>query len=222
MSQPDVLDTLKIKNNEIFLKKFHCLRTYEAFQSRQKPIEWQQAVKTYEEIQKKIIPSVKENEMVTVVFKTIENYQYEVKPISPLATPVQLEISPSRRISGSGPQNFKWSDRSVWEELQKNKRKDIDDVIVCNLNNYVTETTRFNLFFYDKLSDCVYTPDIESGCINGVYRRFVLDQGFIELPELNKKNIVQKNILIDDIEKYSIFVANSVRGVLKACLHSKN
>lgn len=220
----NVLDTFKIENKEIYLKKFHCLRTYEAFLLQQVQIKLSDVQQIYDELEKKICSIIKPNEMTSVVFKNqqLESYTFEIKPIPNLRTPILLEISSELNMSGIGPQNFKWSDRSKWDLLQKNKKTDADEVIVGNLDHYVTETTRFNLFFYDSSTDCVYTPNLLSGCINGVYRRFVLDQGYIDLPDLKKKNIVQKNILINDIGNYSIYVANSVRGVLKACLNSKN
>ena len=62
----------------------------------------------------------------------------------------------------------------------------------------------------------MHTPPLASGCINGVYRRFVMNEGFINLPHWGRTEIKEYSILANDLSKYQLFVANSVRGVLPA------
>jgi para-aminobenzoate synthetase/4-amino-4-deoxychorismate lyase len=88
-------------------------------------------------------------------------------------------------------------------------------VIGINQDNCVTETSRFNLFLFkdDRLS----TPSLNSGCINGVYRRYLLDQGYYELGS-EKIPLIEKDILVSEIKNYVVYVGNSLRGMHKAIL----
>ena len=61
-------------------------------------------------------------------------------------------------------------------------------------------------------------PYFQAGCINGVYRRYVIEDGSIMLPELGSKKIRVENILSYEIGKYQIFAANSVREIMKCRL----
>ena len=87
---------------------------------------------------------------------------------------------------------------------------------LSNEKNELVETSRFNIFLFDKRNDIVFTPSLASGCINGVYRRFVFCQNFIQLPKLGKKKIQELCLTAEKIYDYQLFVANSVRGVLLA------
>ena len=54
------------------------------------------------------------------------------------------------------------------------KEQGLDDCVVLNGNNCVSDTSKANLFLVKNGE--VTTPALHQGCINGVMRRFLIDQ----------------------------------------------
>ncbi len=217
----NVLDSFAFRNGGIFLKPFHAQRTFEALALLQLQTKYETILDIYGRLEDQLKNSVSESELVRVVFSSPNDYSYEIIPISLLPIPVRLQVLQSNKNpDGIGKHNYKWSDRSNWNELLKLKSPNVDDIIAVNGKHDVTETTRCNLFFYSVGEDIVFTPPLTSGCINGVYRRFAISQKWIDLPVYGIKSLVEKNISITELQAlpciYEIFVANSVRGVLEA------
>ncbi|MBC7421456.1 MAG: aminotransferase class IV [Bdellovibrio sp.] len=229
MLRSDVLDTFVFKNKKIYLKKYHIERSFEAYQFLFSDFPLEKFQQVYDRLELELKSTVGEEQMVRLFFSEKEKGRnsYEIQNKVLLGDPVRLEIIASKmNPAGRGPQNFKWTDRDEWVALLKSKSADADDVIALNSLEQLTETSRFNLFFYNSASDLVFTPTLDSGCVNGVYRRYALSEKSIDLPTLGKKDLVEKDISVAELESaphiYSLFVANSARGVLKACLTTKN
>ena len=79
---------------------------------------------------------------------------------------------------------------------------DIDDVIFVNQQNCVTETTRYNLVF--KINDQLFTPPVDDGLLNGIYRQYLLDTSTVEEQSMSLDKL-------DDVDE--LYVCNSVRGM---------
>ena len=83
------------------------------------------------------------------------------------------------------------------------------DVLFINRNGEVTETSRANVFV--KIGDYYYTPPKSSGLLNGVFKKFLVEQ--------NKDKIKDKTISIDEVFKSEkLFITNSVFGIKEAKL----
>lgn len=210
-----IIDTLKISSTGIYLKKYHIQRTLEAFQELGTPVNEFSVHAMYQQIEDKNM-SLKKEMKAQLVFDSneLKNSTCVISDIENLPNPITLEISKNLfQISGRGLQNFKISKRDYWNQVLKNAH--CFDVIGVNQNDDITETSRFNLFF---LKDQIfYTPTLDSGCINGVYRRFLLSTGYYE-SALGRFEVIEKDIPVANIHNYEIFVANSLRGMNKAIL----
>ncbi len=215
-----ILDTFKINSSGIFLKDFHIQRTTEAFQCLGTNLPISRIHETYNLVEKENSP-----EMAKIGRLIFQNptcgYSFEIFDLDPLASVVKLQpILELKQPSGVGSQNYKWLDRNFWNQMKILKSTAADDVLTVNEKMQVVETSRFNLFFYDARKNEVLTPPLASGCIHGVYRRWALANKVISLPKLGPVPIFEKDVLFSEINRYQIFVANSVREVLSAELTS--
>ena len=87
------------------------------------------------------------------------------------------------------------------------------DVIFKNEKGQVTEGAISNIFI--KKKKVYYTPPIECGVLNGVYRRHALLAG--------KLYIREKILYPEDIHKAdSIFISNAVKGMVSVQLHENS
>ena len=76
----------------------------------------------------------------------------------------------------------------------------MDDVVLINQRGEVTETTIANLVV--RRGDRWYTPPLDSGCLPGVYRAKLLEEGEIEERVLTLQDLVSAD---------EIALINSVR-----------
>lgn len=210
----NVLDTFVIKEGRIFLRNFHEERSFEALQFQGLTVHRFNVDNIYSELEEKY--NSFENCIVRVVFSNTLplTFKAEKRELDAMPVPVKLSVVTVKTVSESG--RFKWADRSIWEVLVPLKNPGADDILGVNAQEQLVETSRFNIFAYDKERDVVLTPPLSSGCINGVYRRFAFSEGGINLPGLGRKVPFAENITLKEIKNYRLFVANSVRAVLPA------
>jgi branched-subunit amino acid aminotransferase/4-amino-4-deoxychorismate lyase len=215
MNKIQIIDTFKISNAGIHLKGYHIQRTIEAFVELGVSVEENAIFQIYEYIEKNNLHLSKDMK-AKIIFnsETLSQSVVEISQIESLPNPITVELSNDvYQLSGRGLQNYKISKRDYWNQALKNTH--CFDVIGINQEDQVTETSRFNLFLLQ--DNIFYTPTLDSGCINGCYRRFLLDQGYISIFG-QKISIQEKNILATDIDQYEIFVGNSLRGMHKVIL----
>jgi len=107
----------------------------------------------------------------------------------------------------------KTTNRSIYEsEHDKYKRLGYYDVLFLNEKGQVTEGAISNVFI--EKNGIYYTPPLECGVLNGIYRRFLFKKSGSGIRE---KIIYPKELLTAD----NIFLTNAVRGMVKACLDAK-
>lgn len=218
MSKGNVLDTLIIEDSKIVFKDLHLARTQETF--RYLNINADQDIENcYNAIETLYADKAQNNECLRIIFlQTLPlSYKVEIKRKQQLSTAIKLNLVKLKNQIGPEAA-FKWENREHWNLLFKDKSNEADDILVVNTKSDIVETSRFNIFCYDELSNMIFTPPLESGCLNGVFRRFVLNQGFINLASLGNKQLVEKNIKFDELNRYQLYVGNSVRGALNAHL----
>lgn len=57
--------------------------------------------------------------------------------------------------------------------IEKEERK-LDELILLNQQGFIAEASSSNIYFFDERQNTIYTPSLDSGCIDGVSRRFLL------------------------------------------------
>lgn len=217
MFKEPILDTLVFKDSGIYLCAYHVDRTFEAYRFLNIPVDKSSITAIYAEIEQLYASRIGAGECLRLVFSDSlpTRYSAEIQSIKPLNTPIQLQLfnleqHPQKQFK------FKWENRKYWDELNLKKHTDADDLLLINPAHQIVETSRFNVFCYNPNTNTAFTPALSSGCLNGTYRRYVLSHQEISFPEYGIVKLEEKNLNLDEIEKYNLYVANSVRGVLKA------
>lgn len=219
MFKNNPLDTVRFDDEKIVLLNFHIQRTFEAFTFLNTNVSYADLEKIYQLIEKDYAKKTTSSDKLRIIFTNPPSldYQCEVQSLQKINVPVKVntvEINAPLAPNCS----FKWEDQSRWTELLKKKYENCDDILLINSKYDIIETSRFNVFCYDPVRDTTFTPPLSSGCLNGVYRRFALSEKSIALPGIGSRKLIERNIKLDELSYYDLFVANSVRGVLKASL----
>lgn len=217
MLNANILDTFIFSNSEIKYKKYHCARTLEAFRFLNIKLD-KEIMACYDEIEKQYSESVSSGECLRVVFSVTQppEYSVTVRKLEALNSEVKLNVV-SLEAPPEPDRAFKWENRQTWDLLAKNRPAAVDDTLVLN-SGLLVETSRFNIFCQDATSNLILTPELSTGCLNGVFRRFTIDSGFLILPGSEKIKVIEKNISFKEIHNYKIFVGNSIRGLRPASL----
>lgn len=210
-----VIDTFKISSAGIHLKKYHMARSAEAFNELRLNVSDFLLRSMYRQIEEKNIHLKTEMKaQITFDSTDLKKSICVISEIDLLPTPLTLEVSKNYfQLSGRGLQNHKTNRRDYWNLLMKSAH--CFDVIGVNQDGCLTETSRFNIFL--QANNTLYTPKLDSGCINGALRRSILDAGLYKYGD-NTFSVKEKDILATDINNYEIFVGNSLRGMHKAIL----
>jgi len=125
----------------------------------------------------------------------------ETEEIEEFEEPVALTLA-TKRIDPSEPHWYhKTLDRSRYPD------PDEGEVVMVNLEGHVTETNISNVMV--RLGDRWVTPELDSGCLPGVYREMLLDEEEVE----------EDVVTVEDLKRADeIAVTNAVRGWRKAVL----
>jgi branched-subunit amino acid aminotransferase/4-amino-4-deoxychorismate lyase len=210
-----ILDTFRITQSENPLLSFHIQRTHEAIQLFHASVTIDEVRKLYKPFE--IATSNPDQKCRLVIDPhTLTVIKSEITAVDLLSNEIKLELATHRQQTpGLGLQNYKTSDRKYWDDNLSLKWPGTDDIIGINSNDQITETARFNLFI--KMQDIVFTPTLNSGCVNGCFRRSALKNGLIEI---NQKSyaLKEKNFYVDELINCEIYVGNSLRGITKATL----
>lgn len=85
------------------------------------------------------------------------------------------------------------------------KHYSLDEVIILNNRGEVCESSYCNVFLVK--DGIISTPNLESGCVAGTMRAYLLDQ----------EDIVERSVSLDDLlEADEVFLTNAVRGIIPA------
>ncbi|MGE5795403.1 MAG: aminotransferase class IV, partial [Ignavibacteria bacterium] len=116
-------------------------------------------------------------------------------------------ILSDKKINSEDPfRYFKTTNRKLYDEEYLNySNQGFFDVIFRNEKGQITEGSRTNIFI--KKNNRWYTPPVEAGILNGIYRAYLLKRD---------KNIIEKNLFEEDFnEAEEIKVTNALRGEVK-------
>jgi len=219
-----ILDTFLFENGEIHLKEFHIDRVFETYSFLKTKVTRADIAIIYDVITKQLQsengsqslqnPSRPQSELIRVMFDPVRPHKHtvEVKELDSLHVPVRLVISETATAASETSQ-FKFADRKDWDLLLKSKPFDSDDVLLAR-DGHLIETSRFNLFLHVERENLVMTPTLNSGCLNGVLRRSLLQKGRVALPGHNEVKIIERDFTIETAATNILYVGNSVRGLL--------
>ncbi len=101
---------------------------------------------------------------------------------------------------------YKTTNRKFYDqEHKKYKKQGFFDVIFCNEKNEVTEGAIYNIFI--KKGNKYYTPPVECGLLDGVYKRYIVAKKIL--------NVEEKILWPDDIKTADkVILTNAVRGMV--------
>ena len=120
----------------------------------------------------------------------------------------KLKLSKLKRDPNSHMVNlksFNYMDNILERELAI--KEGFDEAIFLNTENFICEGSFSNLFII--MEDCILTPLIECGLLDGIVRRFIIKELRI------KYNIIEEKISIENLEKcQGMFITNSLMGVM--------
>ncbi len=112
-----------------------------------------------------------------------------------------------------------WKSSDVFSNLKNNsylvyamaaqfaRHQKWNEAIVLNQHNRICDTTIANLFFV--LNNTIHTPHLKEGCVNGVMRKFLLEQ-------MNKQGMKTEegSYSIDELLKADeVFLTNAMYGI---------
>ena len=110
---------------------------------------------------------------------------------------VAVDLEP---VDGSSPFLYHKTTRRDPYNERLVRHPDVDDVLLVNERGEITESTIANVAV--KLAGNWVTPPVESGCLPGIYRRVLLDEG----------RLTERSVRIDDLQRCDgIALLNSVR-----------
>lgn len=200
-----VIDTFKVTPEGIHLHKFHLNRTLDCLTFLKSSIPKNSIMELYEkyshsDYEEKVRFEINPNDLTDI--------RIEKSSIDSIPTVINLEIARFHdQASGYGLHNYKTNQRDYWNKNLALKSSNSFDIIGINSAGHITETSRFNLFF--KRGNLLYTPPLDSGCLNGCLRQSLISE------------IIEANIQLSDIGKYEVFAGNSLRGLLPARIQTK-
>lgn len=186
-----IIETVKIENNSILFEKEH-------FERMQKTAEHFGFKFKTPEIAKM------DSGMLRILLNRDGEIKTELKRITPAKTS-KIAISPIIQNSKNEFLYYKTTYRPwYYDSFQRIKNGEIYDEIFFNEKGELTEGARSNIVL--QLNGNLYTPPVQCGLLNGVFRQ-----------ELLKNNKCTEKILYKkDLEKAEkIFCVNSVRGMVE-------
>ncbi len=87
------------------------------------------------------------------------------------------------------------------------KENDLDDSLVLNCDNHICDTSRANIFLVKKKE--IFTPALHQGCINGVMRRFLIDELKKQQFPIHQEELTEGDLLEAD----EVFLTNAIYGM---------
>lgn len=186
-----IIETVKIENNSILFEKEHFERMQKTAEHFGFKFKTPEIAKT-------------DDGMLRILLNRDGEIKTELKRITPAKTS-KIAISPIIQNSKNEFLYYKTTYRPwYYDSFQRIKNGEIYDEIFFNEKGELTEGARSNIVL--QLNGNLYTPPVQCGLLNGVFRQ-----------ELLKNNKCTEKILYKkDLEKAEkIFCVNSVRGMVE-------
>ncbi len=147
------------------------------------------------------------NKIARIVLKHSGEYEIQYRDFDLIKTN-KIQISKTKLYSKNSFLFHKTTFKPWYlESYEKIKRGEIFDTIFLNEKGELTEGSRSNILL--EINGTLYTPPVECGLLNGVFRQKLL----------NENKIKEKILKYDDIFKaQKIYLINSIRGIVEVKL----
>lgn len=212
-----VFETIKVFNGKIILEQFHYDRLFLGLKMLQIKNEL-----PMQNFSAKILELCRKNNCTEsarvrlAAFRNNQNKAEYVLEALPLPKEINqwngkgltIDLYPYSRKNADAFSNLKTTNflPYVLAELFA-KERGLDDAIVLNAFNFLADSSKANIFLIKKKK--IYTPALHQGCVNGVMRRFLLD----ELKK-NDYRIQQDEISEEDLlNAEEVFLTNSIYDI---------
>ena len=189
-----IIETVKVENQKILFEKEH----FERMQKTARHFGFQYTT-----------PKIKatQNGMLRILLNKDGEIKTELKEILPPKT-LKVTISPIIQNSQNEFLYHKTTYRPwYFDSFQKIKNGEIYDEIFFNEKGELTEGARSNIVL--QLNGELYTPPVECGLLNGIFRQKLIEKG-----KCNERILYKKDLI--NAEK--IFCINSVRGMVEVTI----
>lgn len=119
-------------------------------------------------------------------------------------TPIKISIFKEKIKEKTDYSNCKIENSVIYKDsIEYANNREFHHSIILNNLNEVVESSIATIYFIQGKQ--IYTPPLNSGCVSGVMRTFLME----------KFPIIEKKILLNEINQYDeIFLSNAVRGII--------
>lgn len=214
-----LFETMKVLNERIILSSYHFDRLWLGLHMLQ--ISQPQSFNR-EDLAEAIIDLCQKNNMQQsarvrlAVFRNDENSAEFVIETMPLPTDTNqlnekgwsLELYPFARKSCDAIGNLKTANYLIYILAGRYaQEKGFDECLVLNTENNLCDASKANIFLVHENS--IYTPALHQGCVNGVMRRYLVEQiKDLGIP-VYQREITEDQLLQAD----EVFVTNAISGI---------
>jgi branched-chain amino acid aminotransferase len=87
------------------------------------------------------------------------------------------------------------------------KEHHLDDCLVLNSENNLADSSKANLFLIK--GEEIHTPALHQGCVNGIIRRYLIDNLKRVKYSIHQKEVTEEDLLVAD----EVFLTNSIMGI---------
>jgi branched-chain amino acid aminotransferase len=214
-----VFETMKIFKNEIMLREFHFERLFTSLvllKISGTEYTTKERLNT-DVLQVCNLNNCKDSAKVRIaVYRENENKAGVIIEADPLDKKTNslneegwsIDIYPSVRKSMDAFANLKSANYLpyVLADLHA-KENGNDECLVLNCNNKISDASKANIFLL--LNDEVYTPALHQGCVNGVKRRFLIEQLKRAGMPVHQHEISEEHL----IEAQEVFLTNAINDI---------
>jgi para-aminobenzoate synthetase/4-amino-4-deoxychorismate lyase len=202
----ELIETILFDKNKYYLLKGHVERLEQSAKYFDFKTSKKEALKALKIFAKKLDADKKcrvrilsdKNGKIKISYSAIEESDLK-------ETPKIAAFSKKTTLSSDVFLFHKTTNRALYdEEYKKYQKKGFYDVIFENEKDEVTEGSISNIFI--KKGNKIYTPPVECGLLNGIYRQY-----FIKNNRIVEEKILKKK---DVLEADRVYLCNSVRGLV--------
>jgi branched-chain amino acid aminotransferase len=209
-----VFETMKVYHGKILFQEFHFERLLLSLHILQieNHLEASQLSSLISELCKKnnclslsrIRLAVYRNEKNNAEF-VIEAFSISDQSVQWNENGFTIDIYPYARKSMDAFANLKTANFLPYVMAERfAKEKNLEDSIVLNGSNHLSDTSKANVFLIK--NEEIFTPALHQGCINGVMRRFLLQELKRLKFAVHQKELAEKELAEAD----EVFLTNSI------------
>jgi branched-chain amino acid aminotransferase len=222
-----LFETIKVINGKICLESYHFKRFFSSLQLLQMVLP---ALLTAEKLREQVFQLCEKNKCIGLarirlsvfrgnggIFEGSDELQYLIEcwPVNESVNRLNenglvIDIYPDAKKSCDHFSNIKSANFLPYVMAARYaKQNKWNDCLVLNVNDGVADSTIANVFLVK--GEKLITPALSEGCINGVMRRYLLE----ELKEADFEMKVEEGfVTVDDLHSADeVFLTNAIQGI---------